>query len=179
MLKKILKKLLIVCTFFITTFGQDAEETKTVAQEESYKTVNVKKFVFSYLVADENLKVKVSYPTTGWIAVGFNPVRKMKGANFIFGYNLNGKAVVGDEYGDSPYSHKSDTLLNGKNNIIESTCTEENKTTTLSFTIPLNSGDTKDVILEKGKEITIVLSAGKKDNFKIKHFKLAKTKIVL
>ena len=179
MVNKSMVWIFIIIFAFFTACSQEAgeEKQKPVAQEETYKTVTVKKFTFSYLVSDENLKVKVSYPTTGWISVGFNPIRKMKGGNFIVGYAAKGEAVVGDHFGDSPYSHKADTLQEGKNDIIESDCTEEKKITTLSFTIPLNSGDDKDVVLEKGKEAVIILAAGKKDSFKTKHFTLAKTKI--
>ena len=134
----------MIAALSFTAFGQEtteakpaATEEKPAATEETYKTETVKKFVFSYLVVGDNLKVKVSCPTAGWVAVGFNPTKKMKDANFIIGYNAKGKAVVDDQFGDSPYGHKSDTELEGKNDIIESTCTEAAGITTLTFTIPL------------------------------------------
>jgi hypothetical protein len=179
MLKKLLICSCVVLAFSITAFCQDAAKTKPAAAEEEFKTVTVKKFVFSYLVSGENLKVKVSCPTSGWVSVGFNPTEKMKDANYIIGYSAKGTAFVDDQFGNSPYGHKSDTELGGKNDIVESACTEENGITTLTFTIPLNSGDVKDRVLEKGKEAIVIFGAGKKDDFKKKHFTRAKTTITL
>lgn len=178
MLKRIVMTWCVLYSVVIITFGQDTAEAVSAQTEEAFKTETVKTFIFSYLVSGENLKIKVSCPTKGWIGVGFNPVRKMKGANFIIGNSTKKGAFVDDQYGDSPYSHKSDTEDGGKNDILESTCTEDNGITSLTFTIPLNSGDEKDSVLEKGSEITVILAAGKKDDFKKKHSTLAKTKIV-
>ncbi len=148
------------------------------AEDGVYTTITIKKFTFSYKVTGENLAVRVSCQTKGWISVGFNPVRKMKGGNFIVGYTDGGQGMVRDDYGNSPYSHKADTGSGGKNDILESSCTEEGNTTTLTFTIPLNSGDDRDVALAKGKNTTVILAAGKVDNLKKKHFTLARKKII-
>jgi hypothetical protein len=179
MQKKSILCIIVTLSFMLPAFSQDTTETKPAVHEETFKTETVKKFIFEYCVAGENLKIKVSCPTKGWVSVGFNPVKKMKGADFIIGCYKKKEALVDDQFGDSPYSHKSDIEAGGKNNILESTCTETAGITTLTFTIPLNSGDEKDSVLEKGKEITVILGAGKKDDFHSKHFTLAKTKIVL
>ena len=157
------------------TYAQDEEE-KTEAAE--FKTVAVKDFTFSFKVEDGDLTAKVSYPTNGWVAIGFNSIKKMKGANLIIGCNKESEEIVGDHFGVSPIRHKADTLIGGKNNLTESSCTEKDGKTTLSFTIPLNSGDEKDGVLKKGEENKVIFAAGKKDNLKSKHFALAKTKVV-
>lgn len=157
------------------TYAQD-DEKKT--QDTEFKTVAAKDFTFRYRVEDDNLEAKVSYPTKGWVAIGFNSIKKMKGANFIIGCNKEGEEIVGDHFGVSPIRHKADTLIGGKNNLIEPSCTEEDGKTTLSFTIPLNSGDEKDGVLKQGEENKVIFAAGKKDNLKTKHFTLAKTKVV-
>ncbi len=168
--------LFLAGALYISPAGENDEAN--IAQDESYTTITIKKFTFSYKTIEDNLAEKVSCPTKGWIAVGFNPIHKMKGGNFIVGYADGEKEIVWDEYGNSPYSHEADTLSGGKNDLLEYSCIEKGETTTLAFTIPLNSGDKRDVVLEKGKKITVILAAGKKDNLKKKHYTIAKTKVV-
>lgn len=172
MIKYFLTFLLSVLIAF--TYAQDKVEK---SQEPEFNIITVKDFILDYRVENDNLVAKVSYPTEGWVAIGFNPVKKMKGANFIIGCNKEGKEIVEDHYGVNPVSHKADTLIGGKNNLIESSCTEEDGRTTLSFTIPLNSGDEKDGVLKKGKENKVIFAAGKKDDLGTKHSVLAKEMI--
>ena len=46
---------------------------------------------FSWKVDGDTLHGKMSAKTKGWVAVGFNPVEKMQGGNYILGF------VKGDE----------------------------------------------------------------------------------
>jgi hypothetical protein len=156
---------------------------QTAAQADlkpvSYVSISANKFTFSYRVDGANLVAKLSYPTKGWLAVGFNPTDKMKDGNFIIGALKDKMPVVQDEFGTSPLEHKADTLVGGKNNIVASSVVQIGDTTTLSFTIPLDSGDPKDAKLEKGKEIKIIFAAGKEPDFSRKHIALGKAKITL
>jgi hypothetical protein len=144
-----------------------------------FTVVNVDKFQFSYKVEGDRLVAQVSYPTNGWVAVGFNPVKVMLGANFIIGCVADGKPVVSDEFGITKYSHAPDTAQGGKNDITNANVITEKGTTTMSFSIPLNSGDAKDVVLEKGKPIKVIFAEGKKPNIKSGHNEIGKTTITL
>lgn len=176
-MKKFITWFFLICFVFFTYAEEGSDNTNITAQSE-FTTVTAKKFSFSYRTDEGNLVAKVSCPTKGWVAVGFNPSKKMKGANFIIGCYDNGKQIVADHFGISAVRHKADTLLGGKNDIVESSCTEKNDITTLSFTIPLDSGDEKDCKLIPGEKTKVIFAAGKKDNFKSKHFTIAKTTVV-
>ena len=167
--------LLLLLSVFVISFAQ---EQKQATQDPEFKTVAVKDFILDYKVKDDVLVAKVSYPTKGWVAIGFNPSKKMKDANFIIGCNKEGEEIVGDHFGVSPIGHKADTLIGGQSNLIEYSCTEKEGTTTLSFTIPLNSGDEKDGEIKKGKGNKVIFAAGKKDDLKTKHSVLAKMTVV-
>lgn len=171
-------KYLMAFLLFILFVFSYAQEDKENLQEPEFIRVTVKDFILDYKVENDNLVAKVSYPTEGWIAIGFNPTKKMKDANFIIGCNRDGQEIIDDHFGVNPVSHKADTLIGGKNNLIESSCTEEEGKTTLSFTIPLDSGDEKDGVLKKGKENKVIFAAGKKDDLRKKHFVRAKKMIV-
>jgi hypothetical protein len=115
----------------------------------------------------------------GWIAVGFNPTSVMKQANMIVGYMNGTTGVVVDQYGDGMFSHKPDTALGGKNDIILSSVTRDSGTTTMSFTIPLDSGDKYDSKLVAGANVKLIFAAGKTDDITKKHSLQAKTTIKL
>ena len=160
--------------------GDTAGQVSAPAQATTeFATAKAGKFVFLYRVDGPNLVAKISYPTTGWVGVGFNPVKMMLGANFILGTIVNGKPAISDEFGDSKYSHVPDSTQGGKNDIVNSDVVMDKGVMTMSFTIPLSSGDVKDVVLEKGKKITVLFAAGKKPDLKKQHNTIEKTTITL
>lgn len=116
---------------------------------------------FEWRVSGESLECKVEAPTTGWIAVGFDPDRMMKGANIIIGYVNGGTTEIEDHFGTALTSHTRDTDLGGSRDIVIRGGDENGGTTTLEFIIPLNSGDPKDKTLEPGKEYTLILAYGR------------------
>jgi hypothetical protein len=178
----VIKNMMIFLAFLFSaalcgdTVSQKAPPAKAAAE---FTVVNVKKFQFSYKVNGDRLAGRVSYPTNGWVAVGFNPVRAMLGANFIMGCVVDGKPVLSDEFGATEFSHSPDTAHGGKYDISDGSVITANGTTTMSFSIPLNSGDDKDVVLEKGKPIKVIIAAGKKPDLKTGHYALGKTTITL
>lgn len=155
---------------FVAAFlaaGQDSAAVKS--NEAAMKTVTAGKFTFAYKIEGPNLVATVSCKTQGWIAVGFNPKNIMQGANFIMGSVVDGKAIVSDQFGDDMYSHKPDTAIGGKNNIIAGDCTQANGVTTLSFTIPLDSGDPKDGKLAPGAKVKLIFATGATNDIRKKH----------
>jgi hypothetical protein len=168
---------LVCAAAFLANATDDSTAAK--AKETPYTTVKTGKFTFAYKVDGADLHAQVAYPTKGWVAVGFNPTSMMKGANVIMGALANGKTISSDEFGVSDVGHKPDTAIGGKNNILAADCTQANGTTTFSFTIPLDSGDPKDVKLVAGAKIKVILAAGPSANFKEHHIDIAKTTITL
>lgn len=106
------------------------------------------------------LNVKVSAPSTGWIAVGFDPSQGMLDANIIIGYVLVDTAYFRDDYGTGINSHEPDVNGGGQDNITDQAGTEVGGLTTLEFTIPLDSGDGRDRVLIEGSTYTVLLAYG-------------------
>lgn len=173
--------MLFLALFYAAALCADSTgRSGSPAQDKSeFSTIQAGKFVFSYKVDGPNLTAKVSYPTAGWVGVGFNPVKMMKGANFILGTVADGKAAVLDEFGKSNTSHAPDTTLGGKNNIIDGNVAAENGMMTMTFTIPLNSGDDKDAVLEIGKPVKLIFAAGKKPDIRKIHSDIGNATITL
>ena len=65
---------------------------------------------------EDSIDIKLAAPTTGWVAVGFNPEtgETMKGANLIIGFVRAGKAEVVDHYGTMKDKHADDDKIGGQ-----------------------------------------------------------------
>ncbi len=129
-----------------------------------------KKISFAWKIDGDKLAVKMAAETDGWVGIGFNPSSKMKDANFVLGYVKKGKAKIKDEYGDSERSHKSDKKLGGSTDAVLVNGTEEGGITTIEFTLPLNSGDKNDGVIDPNGDTIVLLAYGAgRDSFKSKH----------
>jgi hypothetical protein len=169
--------LAIVCAAVFASSGQDS--VTEASEKVEKKNLTVKNFILEYWAAGNAIHVKLMYPTTGWIAIGFNPSKKMKDANIIIGSADKDGFTIEDHFGTSQVSHRPDTDLGGKNDIIEGGCSEKDNVTTMWFSIPLESGDKNDTVLRAGATVQVIFAAGKKDGTGFKHVKTARTEIAL
>ena len=153
--------------------------TMSFAADYDHET-KVKDMTFAWSVADKNLNVKISGKTKGWVGIGFNPTDQMEGANYILGYVKGGKAKVRDDYGDSKRNHKSDKKLGGTSDVTLVGGEEKGGNTTIEFTIPLNSTDKYDSVLDPNGETVVLLAYGSgRDSFTSKHKMRASIKVNL
>lgn len=110
----------------------------------------------------------LSARATGWVAVGFDPVNKMQGANYIFGYVKDGQTFIDDMFGIRPFgpgSHPADIDQGGSNDIVESGGSEAGGVTVIEFKIPLDSGDANDKPLRAGSSYKVILAWSNRDDF--------------
>lgn len=141
----------------------------TLAADYDHK-IEVDKMSFEWKVDGKNIHIRLKAKTEGWVGVGFNPSEEMKDANFILGYVKKGKVKVTDHFGHAKRQHKSDKKGGGKKNVDNVAGKEDGGFTEISFSIPLNSGDDKDTVIEPDKETIVLLSYGAgRDSFKSKH----------
>ncbi len=135
---------------------------------------------FFWKIDAGRLHVRLSAVTTGWVGIGFNPVRKMKGADFILGMVDQGRVMVTDDFGTGSFNHKHDASLGGKNDFTNVFGREENGITEIGFSIPLDSGDATDTVLTAKGDTVILLAHGSgPDNFQGVHSYRGKYKVNL
>jgi hypothetical protein len=48
--------------------------------------LTAKDMTFAWKIDGDNLAIKISAKTEGWVGIGFNPSKQMKDANFVLGY---------------------------------------------------------------------------------------------
>ena len=132
--------------------------------------IEIEKMSVEWRLEDNLIHVRLTGETTGWVGIGFNPSVEMKDANFIIGYVKKGKVKVTDHFGTSKRQHQKDAKVGGEKNITNITGSETNKVTEIGFSIPLNSGDSKDQIINPDTETTVLLAYGSgRDSFRSKH----------
>lgn len=159
---------LSLCALFSSGSVMAAEYAHEITAEE---------MTFAWTVNGANLDIKLSAKTAGWVAVGFNPSKKMKDANIIIGYVKNYTVVISDEFGSRKTAHREDTHDGGEENVFNKSGSEKKGITTLEFSIPLNSGDIKDTAILLNGETTVILAYGPDvDSFRTRHiFRTSKT----
>jgi hypothetical protein len=116
------------------------------------------------------LRVGLVSPGTGYVAIGFDPEHRMRGANFIVAAVRNGRLMIRDDYGDGSVRHTADTLLGGTDDIIEAAGRERDGRTTVEFVIPLATRDEYDKTLVPGGIYKILVAYhDTSDSFTARH----------
>jgi len=148
----------------------------------AWKTKSHDGFVLKWRVQGSSLEVELKGPSTGWIAVGFAGSYMMHDSNIIIGY-VNGSSVsIRDDFGVDSNTHVSDSdLQGGEQNVSGKSGSEGSGTTTIFFTIPLDSGDLYDNALSEGQSYNIVFacSADGADNFTSNYTSITNTSITI
>lgn len=139
------------------------------ASEYDHKLDTDKMDVF-WTIEGDKIHVKLSAKTTGWVAIGFDPEKAMQGANIVIGAVKKGKVRIEDHYGDRKRGHKSDKKMGSTNHILDPEGMEKDGVTTISFTLPLDSGDKWDKSIDPGKVSRVMIAYGSgRDSFTAGH----------
>jgi len=110
------------------------------------------------------LRVGLISPGIGYLAIGFDPVSRMQGANYILAAVVEGRAVVRDDFGTGPVAHGPDAANGGRDNILEYAGCEVEGRTYFEFVIPLDSGDPTDRRLVPGSTYRVLVAYHKTDD---------------
>lgn len=144
-------KIVIVMLLSVTLF----------AFAQSWQEINVEGFTLRWAtVAGDNLAVELNAPTTGWVALGFDPTQAMMNGNIIIGFVESKGVVARDDWGTGLTAHASDISLGGSSDLTVDGGLESLGSTEIQFTIPLNSGDAYDKPLVIGTTYNIILAMG-------------------
>jgi hypothetical protein len=153
-----------------------------VSAGQAWQEITVDGFTLRWATVEgNNLAVQLNGPTTGWVAVGFDPTQMMLNANIIIGYVASGTPELRDDWGWQTTSHRDDTLLGGTSDLTVDGGFESGGSTEIHFTIPLDSGDAYDKALVPGETYPIILarSADGQDNFTAPHSLVTSSSITI
>lgn len=140
--------------------GSGASADAVVEQSEQGKTITVDDFEMSWVISGNQMEITMTAPTTGWVSVGFDPSAAMKDADIIIGYVDDGDVHLRDDWGDGHISHRPDTYLGGTDDATAVFGSEEDGVTSITFRIPMDSGDQYDKVLMEGVTVKVILAYG-------------------
>ncbi|MDA3810235.1 MAG: DOMON domain-containing protein [Spirochaetaceae bacterium] len=152
---------------FLVQFVFSVEQGRELSN--GFKEIIKSDMTFQWKVESNSLRIILSAPTEGWIAVGFNPSKIMKDADFKLVYVDGSTVHMEDHFGDGLFGHKIDDSLGGSQDFEIIQGKEEMGKTTVEFTIPLNSNDEFDKILAEGDVVKVLLAYGTRDDLNRKH----------
>lgn len=119
----------------------------------------------------EYLYIAFEGKTNGWVAVGLDPERRMKGANYLIGIITGGQTKVYDAYGmgEVGATHPADEELGGKNDIVAFAGVQEGGLTRFEVQVPLDSGDRYDKPLRPGGSYVVLAALSESAQFNASH----------
>ncbi len=124
--------------------------------------------VFSRIEGD-SVMLALKAQTNGWLALGIGPEDKMKGADMIFGYVKEGKAVIFDMYSTGPVGpHPSDDVQGGAADIITAGGSSAGGVLVLEVKRKLSTGDSRDKPLKIGDN-KVIWAIGDAADAGVKH----------
>lgn len=153
----------------ITLGTVDPDSTGVVPDTVGYHHVSSADYNFHWKIENDSIKCILSANTAGWVAVGFDPTARMQNANFIIGYVSNNIVNIRDDFGISQTDHVSDVSLGGNDHLYQKAGKELNGITTISFSMPLNSGDAYDKALNPQNSYPIIFAKGESDDYSSMH----------
>jgi hypothetical protein len=162
-----------------------AKQISQVSNDESEQnrsgSLSTGPFSLEWEITKDNITFTLTAETTGWIAMGIDPVRSMLGADFTIGFVSDGEVFVEDHYGNNRYSHQPDVDGGGTSDIFDISGSESGGSTIISFSKPLDTGDERDKVIEPGETYTLILAHGDndEDDFRSQHTAEALTEISL
>ncbi len=128
------------------------------------------KFKVYWRTDGEYLYMALSGKTAGWVAIGFEPTKRMKDADMIIGWVKDGKATVVDAYSTGETGpHPPDEKLGGRNDILSYGGSEKDGTTVIEFKRKLATGDKYDKDLRPGMRVKFIFAMADEDQFTKKH----------
>lgn len=127
---------------------------------EGYKELVQEGYTLGWKIHDGVIDVKVSYATDGWVGFGIGKTGTMEGSHIILGFVFDGTATVADHFGYATSKHGPQDKVGGKDSLTARGGTLVDGVTTITFSMPTNTGNPKDPVLVEGESYKVILANG-------------------
>ena len=143
--------------------GEDA--TGPSQGEDGWQKYIIEDFSFEWKPEDSlsTFRIRITAPTTGWVAVGIDPTSYMEDSNLLIGYIETDTVFLRDDFGTGQVTHDADTNLGGTSDVEIIDGSESSTETAIEFRIPMNSGDQYDKVLVDGNTYSMIFAYGYDD----------------
>ncbi len=133
--------------------------------QELGQQVQIEKMDISWKFENDRITFTATAPDDGWVALGFNTENNIVGSNLIM-TSVNGSKVnIEDFYVVSAGNPKPVVSLGSKSQIINNSGFESERTTTVTFSLPIAAFDIYHKNLKKGNKIWLIGAYSMEDEF--------------
>ncbi len=129
------------------------------------QAIEVSQMSFTYTIEQDSLHGTLKAPTKGWVGVGFNSKNDIVGSDLLLFRVVSGKVEGLDMYVKSFGNPLQDSENGGRNSVKLKEGSESEKSTQISFSIPLNSKDPNDFVHIPGQKSWLILAYSVEDDF--------------
>ncbi|GCC52411.1 hypothetical protein SanaruYs_26480 [Chryseotalea sanaruensis] len=154
--------------FFIAMLSYNKGVDLTNSEKVKYdstQSVKIKGVHFSWHFDEDFLHCKVTAPTKGWVAIGFNKKNDLAGTNLIMAAAEKDFYKMDDRYIIAAANHKSIIELGGSEGITKRFCQESNGVTKVHFSMHRSVNDKFHHELNEGESYFILLAYSNEDDF--------------
>lgn len=167
--KSVCRLLLTLVVLASAVYAHDAGNLEASVNDDGWKTVEIEDVELSWTRTEDTFTFRITAPTEGWVAVGFQGGPAMKDAAIYIGYADGSEGYFRDDHGTSPISHQADTQLGGSDDIMEASAWESDGHTTFEFSVASEPADDLDYRFTEGSEVRVILAYGSSDSFSGMH----------
>lgn len=122
-----------------------------------------------WTVEGDYIYIGLKAPTTGWLAIGWDPSGPiMEGEDILIGYIRGKELYLQDYFANTSVTHANDVSLGGRDDVLESSGSEDQQSTTIEFRRRLDTGDRFDRPITPGSH-TVQLAYAPTDDFVVYH----------
>ncbi|NLE95166.1 MAG: hypothetical protein GX600_05720 [Dehalococcoidia bacterium] len=142
----------------------------TVAAGEYANEIALGAYRLFWTSTEETIRVAMQAQAQGWVAVGFQPGRRMKDADIVFGMMVDGSAAVIDSFSSGDFGpHSADVEQRGTDDLLTSGGSRTGSTTTFEWERKLVTGDSLDVPVQRGVSVQVIWAYGPSDDAGMRH----------
>jgi hypothetical protein len=148
--------------FLILFYGLLAEMPKNWL---SMQKIEKNGMEVTWEIKDKVIEFEVKAPSKGWLAIGFNKKEQLVGSNLIMAAVKDGKCIISDRYIVGFGNHKSVESLGGINHLSNISGQEDQKGTTVKFSVQKEKQDEFHFPLKKGCRYSLLIAYATHDDF--------------
>ncbi|OFX27446.1 MAG: hypothetical protein A2Z07_00740 [Armatimonadetes bacterium RBG_16_67_12] len=122
-----------------------------------------------WTIEGDSIYIGLRAPTTGWLAIGWDPSGPiMEGEDILIGYIRGKELYLQDYFANTSVTHANDVSLGGRDDVLESSGSEDQESTTIEFRRRLDTGDKFDRPITRASH-TVQLAYAPNDDFVTYH----------
>ena len=114
-------------------------------------------------------------PTKGWVAIGINEQRGLKGTNLIMGNIINKHCTLSDRHIVEIGNHKPVESIGGRSHLHVLSAKELEGNTLIQFSVRMDASDDYHYHLWEGKPIKLLMAYSREDDFE--HHSVMRTSV--